>query len=85
VIRHIRKIIPKATDHPTPKPVALSAHFIALHSQPGDLVLDPFLGGGSTLVAATWDAAPSASTLTSAGARWRRDAWTAKFKGAMAA
>ena len=52
VIRHIRKIIPSKADHPTPKPVALSAHFIGLHSQSGDLVLDPFMGAGSTLVAA---------------------------------
>ena len=42
----IRKIIPKATDHPTPKPVALAEHFIRLHTRPGDLVLDPFMGRG---------------------------------------
>lgn len=48
----IRKIIPTANDHPTPKPVALSAHFINLHTQPGDLVVDCFCGGGSTGVAA---------------------------------
>ena len=52
VRRVLRKIIPKASDHPTPKPVALAEHFIKLHSQPGDLVLDCFMGGGSTLVAA---------------------------------
>jgi len=38
-------------DHPTPKPPSLVAHFIKLHTQPGDLVLDPFNGGGSTAVA----------------------------------
>jgi len=48
----IGKIIPQADDHPTPKPPALAAHFIKLHSQPGDVVLDPFMGGGSTGVAA---------------------------------
>lgn len=48
----IRKIIPMANNHPTPKPVELPAHFIRLHSQPGDLILDPFMGGGSTLQAA---------------------------------
>jgi site-specific DNA-methyltransferase (adenine-specific) len=48
----IRKIIPSAADHPTPKPSALAAHFIGLHSRPGDLVLDPFMGGASTGVAA---------------------------------
>ena len=48
----IRKIIPKSSDHPTAKPPELAAHFIGLHTQPGDLVVDPFSGGGSTLVAA---------------------------------
>lgn len=48
----IRKIIPQKTDHPTPKPVALPRLFIGLHTKPGDLVFDPFAGGGSTLVAA---------------------------------
>jgi site-specific DNA-methyltransferase (adenine-specific) len=48
----IRKIIPQKDDHPTPKPIALAGHFIGLHSQVGDLVLDPFMGGGSTGVAA---------------------------------
>lgn len=38
--------------HPTQKPVALMAHFINLLSNPGDLVLDPFMGSGSTGVAA---------------------------------
>ena len=52
IIRHIPKKIPSSKDHPTPKPVNLAAHFIELHSQVGDLVLDPFAGGGSTLVAA---------------------------------
>jgi len=48
----IRKIIPQKTDHPTPKPPELARHFIRLHSAPGQLVLDPFMGGGSTGVAA---------------------------------
>jgi len=52
IIRDVKKIIPKRTDHPTPKPPQLAAWFIRLHSRPGDTVLDPFLGGGSTLVAA---------------------------------
>lgn len=42
----IKKIIPKSTDHPTPKPPQLAAHFIKLHSKHGDTVLDPFMGGG---------------------------------------
>ena len=52
IIRHIPKIIPTASDHPTPKPVGLPAHFIALHSRPGEMILDPFMGAGVTLVAA---------------------------------
>jgi site-specific DNA-methyltransferase (adenine-specific) len=52
IIRHIGKIIPSKDQHPTEKPVALAAHFIKLHSQPGEVILDPFCGSGSTLVAA---------------------------------
>jgi len=51
IIRHIPKLIPSAEDHPTPKPVALLAHFLRLHTATGDLVLDPFAGSGTTLVA----------------------------------
>ena len=52
VIRNIGKIIPRANDHPTLKPVALMAHFIYLHSNEGNVVLDPFMGSGTTLRAA---------------------------------
>ena len=52
VIRDIGKIIPSAEQHPTEKPVALPAFFMELHSLPGDVVFEPFLGSGSTLVAA---------------------------------
>lgn len=38
--------------HPTMKPVALMAGMLQNSSQLGDVVLDPFLGSGSTLVAA---------------------------------
>lgn len=48
----IKKIIPNKEQHPTEKPIELSAHFIRLHSQPGDLILDPFCGTGSTCIAA---------------------------------
>ena len=48
----IRKIIPSADQHPTEKPVELAAHFIRLHSKFDDLILDPFCGSGTTLVAA---------------------------------
>jgi len=45
-------IKPTPDDHPTPKPLALMALFVSLHSAPGDIVLDPFAGHGTTLVAA---------------------------------
>jgi DNA modification methylase len=48
----IYKIIPGADQHPTEKPPELAAHFIGLHTQPGELVLDPFMGSGSTGLAA---------------------------------
>ena len=48
----IKKISPQKTDHPTPKPPELARHFIRLHTERGGLVLDPFMGGGSTGVAA---------------------------------
>lgn len=38
--------------HPTQKPVSLLEELIKIHSNPGDLVFDPFLGSGSTGVAA---------------------------------
>jgi len=47
----IKKIIPNKDQHPTQKPVNLMAHFIQLHTEPGDTVLDPFMGSGTTGVA----------------------------------
>lgn len=38
--------------HPTPKPIDIMRCHIALSSKPGDIVLDPFAGSGTTLVAA---------------------------------
>lgn len=38
--------------HPTQKSDALFAELIRKHSNPGDLVIDPFLGAGTTAVAA---------------------------------
>jgi len=48
----IKKIIPQANQHPTEKPWELAGHFIRLHTQEGDVVLEPFSGSGSTLYAA---------------------------------
>jgi DNA modification methylase len=40
------------TIHPAMYPIALPAHFIKLLTHEGELVLDPFVGAGSTLLAA---------------------------------
>lgn len=44
--------MPENTDHPTQKPEKLLAKIILASSRPGDLVLDPFLGSGTTSVVA---------------------------------
>jgi DNA modification methylase len=38
--------------HPTQKPVFLMARIIEERTRPGDLVCDPYMGSGSTLLAA---------------------------------
>ena len=38
--------------HPTQKPLELAQRAIRYSSRPGDLILDPFLGSGTTLIAA---------------------------------
>jgi DNA modification methylase len=43
---------PRERLHPNEKPVELCQHFIELHTKPGDIVLDPFMGSGSTGIAA---------------------------------
>jgi len=44
--------MPENTDHPTQKPEKLLAKIILAGSNPGDMVLDPFLGSGTTSVVA---------------------------------
>ena len=44
--------LPNRNAHPTVKPVKLMSYLIAIGSRPGDLILDPFMGSGTTLVAA---------------------------------
>jgi site-specific DNA-methyltransferase (adenine-specific) len=44
--------MPENTDHPTQKPEKLLAKIILASSKPGDVVLDPFLGSGTTSVVA---------------------------------
>lgn len=45
-------VAPYAGKHPCEKPQALLRHMIDVSSRPGDLILDPFAGSGSTLIAA---------------------------------
>ena len=52
----ISKLIPmpsnnEARIHPTQKPVALFEWILRLYSKPGDIILDPFLGSGTTVAA----------------------------------
>ncbi len=44
--------MPENTDHPTQKPEKMLAKIILASSNPGDLILDPFLGSGTTAVVA---------------------------------
>lgn len=43
---------PETGNHPAPFPVELAERCIRLSTWPGEIVLDPFMGSGSTLVAA---------------------------------
>jgi len=52
IVRDIPRIIPSSADHPTEKPIALMSRFICWHTMPGQLVVDPFCGHGTTLEAA---------------------------------
>ena len=42
----------KKNFHPTVKPLKLMSYLITLGSRPGDTILDPFLGSGTTAIAA---------------------------------
>jgi site-specific DNA-methyltransferase (adenine-specific) len=48
----IRENRPRANLHPTVKPVDLMRHLVRLVTPPGGTVLDPFLGSGTTALAA---------------------------------
>jgi site-specific DNA-methyltransferase (adenine-specific) len=43
---------PRERSHPNEKPLELVRHFIDLHSSPNHSILDPFMGSGTTGVAA---------------------------------
>lgn len=48
---HVDRLPPGKNIHPTEKPVALIERLLEMSTDPGDLVVDPFAGSGSTLVA----------------------------------
>ena len=52
--KHGNYILPTAqgTGHPTSKPVSMVSDWVRKFTNPGDLILDPFAGSGSTLKAA---------------------------------
>lgn len=43
---------PRKNSHPTVKPIKLMSYLISMASRPGDVILDPFCGSGTTCVAA---------------------------------
>lgn len=49
---HLNPKARERTGYPTQKPLVLLERIVALASRPGDLVLDPFCGSGTALVAA---------------------------------
>jgi len=40
------------TEHPTEKPIQVIARFIRTSSNPGDVIIDPFMGSGTTAITA---------------------------------
>jgi adenine-specific DNA-methyltransferase len=48
----LRRLFPGARPFSTPKPERLMARIIEIASDPGDLVVDPFLGSGTTAAVA---------------------------------
>jgi len=49
---HIAPVPPGQIDHPCPYPQELVRRLVVLYSDPGDVVLDPFLGSGQTALVA---------------------------------
>jgi len=51
-IATINNMAKERTGYPTQKPLALLERLVAAHSRAGELVIDPFCGSGTTLIAA---------------------------------
>jgi site-specific DNA-methyltransferase (adenine-specific) len=52
VLDGFKPVAHAARTHPTEKPVALLAYLLTRSAKRGDVILDPFMGSGATLVAA---------------------------------
>ena len=48
---HFQSYFTHGCSHPTVKPIRLFSYLITLGSRKGDIVLDPFLGSGTTALA----------------------------------
>lgn len=48
---NINRVGETGRSHPTQKPIALLSQLIEMSSNPGDVILDPFMGSGSSCVA----------------------------------
>ena len=53
--RALHRTAQRANNHPCVKPVALMFHLCRLIGKPGDVILDPFMGSGTTGMAALWN------------------------------
>ncbi len=49
--KYFNTSVEKRKDHPTPKPVSLMKRHVLISSKKGDIILDPFMGSGTTGVA----------------------------------
>lgn len=48
-IWHVAPVPPRVIDHPCPFPEEIVHRLVQLYSYPGELILDPFVGSGTTL------------------------------------
>lgn len=51
-IQQVKNVSEEKTAHPCPVPVALIERIINLCAKPGDIIYDPFMGSGTTAIAA---------------------------------
>ena len=51
-IQQVKNVSEEKTAHPCPVPVAIMERIITLCAKPGDIIYDPFMGSGTTAIAA---------------------------------